>query len=196
MNNIRKKHWRGCSVAQHTTPPPSLPLRRRNVLWLFLCVVFLSSCAKIPSPNSMPAYSSSSAHVSSESAQTGLPTQRIVLSSSDRRQNITLTVEIAGDGASRERGLMLRDHLESDAGMLFIFDRPQILNFWMKNTIIPLDVLFFDDDGRFVSASTMVPCTGDPCAVYPSSGPALYALEVTEGFVTEHGVGEGWELRR
>lgn len=89
---------------------------------------------------------------------------------------------------------MFRDHLEDNAGMLFPFDPPRALSFWMKNTLIPLDVIFFDVDGKFVSVSTMVPCVEDPCAVYRSGGPAAFALEVRDGFAEEKGIGSGWKL--
>ena len=78
--------------------------------------------------------------------------------------------------------------------MLFIFSAPQQLSFWMKNTLIPLDILYFDSEGNFVSSSTMEPCTKDPCATYPSAGPAQYALEVNAGFAVENGINEAWSL--
>ena len=105
-----------------------------------------------------------------------------------------MTVEVASDSATREYGLMNRTSLDQGSGMLFVFDVPQSLSFWMKNTLIPLDVLFFTPQGAFVSASAMTPCVADPCAVYTSGGPALYALEVNVGYVEAHGVGQGWKL--
>jgi uncharacterized protein len=101
-------------------------------------------------------------------------------------------VEIADDPDERARGLMFRDHLADDEGMLFIFEREMPVSFWMKNTLIPLDIAFFDTDGRFVSAQTMTPCEADPCASYASGGPAAYALEMSAGFLERAGVGSGW----
>jgi hypothetical protein len=109
---------------------------------------------------------------------------------------LPLVVEIADDHAERARGLMFRTELARDRGMLFLFAEEQILSFWMKNTLIPLDIIFFDREGRFISAATMAPCRADPCPSYPSEGKASMALEVAEGFVAEQGIGAGWALVR
>lgn len=89
---------------------------------------------------------------------------------------------------------MERTTLAEDHGMLFVFDRPQNLSFWMKNTKIPLDIIFFDEQGYFVSMKTMTPCKKDPCNVYASDGLAQYALEVNTGFAKAHGIEQGWGM--
>lgn len=109
---------------------------------------------------------------------------------------ISVAVEIADTPALMERGLMGRKTLPDNTGMLFVFHDEKILTFWMKNTLVPLDIVFFDADGSFVSAETMVPCTKDPCTIYSSSEPAGLALEVPSGFLAKNGVGEGWMARR
>ena len=91
---------------------------------------------------------------------------------------------------------MHRTSLASDHGMLFVFDHEAPLTFWMKNTLIPLDIIYFAHDGSFVSSTTMVPCTGDPCTIYPSRAPASYALEVPAGFLQQHPVDAQWKLIR
>lgn len=98
-------------------------------------------------------------------------------------QRIELMVEVADTPEERSRGLMFREELPEGQGMLFVFDRTQTLAFWMKNTLIPLDILFFDADGFFVSAATMFPCEKDPCQMYSSGMEAQYALEVPAGFI-------------
>ena len=107
---------------------------------------------------------------------------------------LPLTLELAETDAEHASGLMFRKHLDPNAGMLFTFQEQRVLYFWMKNTFIPLDVLFFDVQGRFISSSTMTPCVADPCVTYPSDGLATYALEVNAGYAKEHGVGAGWQL--
>lgn len=92
-------------------------------------------------------------------------------------------VEIADDVNERARGLMYRDALPADYGMLFIYDQQQPLAFWMKNTKIPLDILYFDAKRKLVSIQRDIPpCSlGDRCPAYPSARPALYALELNAG---------------
>ena len=107
---------------------------------------------------------------------------------------MTLQVDVADTPEEREKGLMYRKGLAENEGMVFIFQEQQPLSFWMKNTLIPLDVLFFDAVGNFLSAQSMVPCTSDPCNLYPSGQPTKYALEVGAGFVKMKGVGEGWKI--
>ena len=92
-------------------------------------------------------------------------------------------VEIANDDAERARGLMFRDELAAGHGMLFIHDNEEPLAYWMKNTRIPLDILYFDNDLKLVSQQRNVPpCSaGDRCPSYPSDAPARYVLELNAG---------------
>jgi uncharacterized membrane protein (UPF0127 family) len=101
-------------------------------------------------------------------------------------------VEVVSDDATRERGLMFRDSMPADHGMLFVFDAMQPRVFWMKNTRIPLDILYFDNNYKLVSVQQRVPpCRSDPCAQYPSSGPAQYVLELNAGVADKLGVKPG-----
>ena len=92
-------------------------------------------------------------------------------------------VEVATTDAQRERGLMFRDELATDHGMLFVHDREEPQAYWMKNTHIPLDILYFDNARRLVSQQRDVPpCSlGDACPPYPSQAPARYVLELNAG---------------
>ena len=92
-------------------------------------------------------------------------------------------VEIADDDAERARGLMFRDLLAEGHGMLFIHDREEPQAYWMKNTRIPLDILYFDDSRMLVAQQRDVPpCSlGDACPPYPSNAPARYVLELNAG---------------
>ena len=92
-------------------------------------------------------------------------------------------VELAQDDATRARGLMFRDRMEADRGMLFIHDREEPQAYWMKNTRIALDILYFDTARRLVSQQRDVPpCSaGDACPPYPSFKPARYVLELNAG---------------
>ena len=101
-------------------------------------------------------------------------------------------VELALDEDSRMRGLMFRDSLPERQGMLFVFPQQEPQAFWMRNTRIPLDILYFDDALRFVSvAAGAPPCTTPSCPSYPSSRPARFVLELNAGHARRLGVTPG-----
>lgn len=103
-------------------------------------------------------------------------------------------IEFAITFEEQSRGLSARDHLDPDAGMLFVFSRERRLSFWMKETLIPLDLIYLDANGTVVSIHTMQPEPGVQDAFltrYTSDGPALYALEVNAGVANELGLQPG-----
>lgn len=105
------------------------------------------------------------------------------------------STELALTDEARERGLMMRTELAADASMLFIFPDTQPRWFWMKNTLIPLDILYFDSDRKLVSMQLDVPpCKADPCPSYPSDRPARYVLELPAGTARRIGAAIGDEL--
>lgn len=106
-------------------------------------------------------------------------------------------VEVADTNDERARGLMFRDSLEKDTGMLFIHASEEPQAYWMKNTHIPLDILYFNKDRKLVSAQERVPpCSaGDRCPPYPSEGAALYVLELNAGSVELFKIKAGDELK-
>lgn len=107
-----------------------------------------------------------------------------------------IEAEIADSDNERARGLMDRPLLEPGTGMLFLFEEADERVFWMKNTSIPLDILFFDADGVFVSRTTMNPCAdGDACPTYASEAPARYALEVNRDEPLTIDVADGWKVK-
>lgn len=102
-------------------------------------------------------------------------------------------VEIADDDKERARGLMFRDSMDDGRGMLFIHDEQQRLAYWMKNTRIALDILYFDSERRLVSQQRDVPpCSlGNRCPPYPSHAPAIYVLELNAGQAAKLGLKDG-----
>ncbi|NBB92937.1 MAG: DUF192 domain-containing protein [Gammaproteobacteria bacterium] len=103
-------------------------------------------------------------------------------------------VEIADDDATRAQGLMFRDELAEDRGMLFIFPDQRPRSFWMKNTRIPLDILYIDRDFEIVSISADTPpcrSRSGRCPGYPSAGPAQYVLEINGGLAARYGIEAG-----
>lgn len=105
-------------------------------------------------------------------------------------------VELATTDDTRARGLMFRDQMPADHGMLFLHDRQELQAYWMKNTKIALDILYFDEQRRLVSQQRDVPpCSaGDRCPPYPSSGPARYVLELNAGQAEKLGLQDGAEI--
>ena len=103
------------------------------------------------------------------------------------------TVEVADEGAERAQGLMFRDKMPSSAGMLFVYDAPQRAAFWMKNTLIPLDMIFADETGRVRKVhSNAIP--GDTTPIEGGEG-IQYVLEINGGLAARMGIAEGAELR-
>ena len=102
------------------------------------------------------------------------------------------TVELAETQEKQALGLMFRDSLPDDHGMLFIFPVESLRSFWMRNTRIPLDIFYFGEDLRLVSvAENARPCRTQRCPSYPSAGPAKYVLELNAGKAAELGSREG-----
>lgn len=102
-------------------------------------------------------------------------------------------VDIADDAQERARGLMFVEAMPRSRGMLFVYPEPDQLHFWMRNTLIPLDIIFADGDGVVLNvAAEAVP--GDETPL-PSEGDAQYVLEINGGMAAAMGIGPGTELR-
>jgi uncharacterized protein len=105
---------------------------------------------------------------------------------------LEITVEIASTNAESERGLMYRTKLPEKQGMYFSYDAPQDPNrvgFWMKNTLIPLDVAFFDANGVIFDIVTLQPCVTTNCPIYTTKKIYAGTLEVNKGFFGQVGMG-------
>jgi uncharacterized membrane protein (UPF0127 family) len=101
----------------------------------------------------------------------------------------TITMEIAKTEAARNQGLMYRKTMPDSCGMLFIFDNMQPLSFWMKNTILPLDIIFIDDQFKIITiAKNTVPYSEQSI---PAAGNGMYVVEVNAGFTDKYHVTEG-----
>lgn len=104
----------------------------------------------------------------------------------------TFSIELATTGQQRARGLMDRTSMPADHGMLFVFAQQSPQSFWMKDTLIPLDMLYFDKDRKLVSMQLNAPpCKGMPCPEFPSNVPAKYVLELNAGTAMKIGAKVG-----
>lgn len=100
-----------------------------------------------------------------------------------------VTAELAVSDEDRQQGLMFREGIQENQGMLFVFEDEDIHAFWMKNMRFAIDILWLDRDKRIVHIEQNVPpCAQDPCPSYPSSAPAKYVLELKSGMAQKHGL--------
>ncbi len=114
-----------------------------------------------------------------------------ILSIRTETEPATLSVRVANTDEERARGLMGVAELPSDHGMAFVWDDPVSSEFWMKNTLIPLSIAFWDSSGRIVGILDMHPCTSDTCPTYASPEPYVGAVEANLGWFGDRGVDVG-----
>lgn len=107
----------------------------------------------------------------------------------------SIGAELAVTNEERAQGLMFRERIGSDQGMLFVFEEEGIYPFWMKNTLIPLDILWLGRDRRIVHiAADVPPCTAEPCPTYGPEIPASFVLELKAGEARARGLRPGDRL--
>jgi uncharacterized membrane protein (UPF0127 family) len=120
------------------------------------------------------------------SGEEPLPTTTVTVA-----PDLKIEAELAYTDETRMRGLMFRESLPADSGMLFIFPYVDIHSFWMKNTLIPLDILWINERKEIVYFTTADPCKADPCNSYAPMQKAKYVLEVNSGFAKKHNLKVG-----
>jgi hypothetical protein len=144
-----------------------------NPLWYALLLASLISC-----------------NPDKTSAQSKLPVRTITLLGQDGKK-VPVQVEVADTDQSRTQGLMYRRSVPEGTGMLFVFDRDQVLTFWMKNTLVPLSIAYISSDGTIIDILDMEKESLKPVV---SSRSVRYALEVPQGYFTKVGIREGDRL--
>lgn len=102
-------------------------------------------------------------------------------------------VELANDDATRERGLMYRTHMPDDQGMLFSWNKQEVRTFWMRNTCIPLDMLFIAQDGTIAGVLEQVPTLNDDSRTVPC--PVSHVLELNAGYARSHSIKAGQKVK-
>ena len=106
--------------------------------------------------------------------------------------NASINAEVADTPQTSENGLMFRDSLPEDRGMLFIFEQRKTASFWMRNTKIPLSIAYVDSTGKILEIKSMEPL--DETVVPSASKQVAYALEVNRGWFGRHGIAPGAKI--
>jgi uncharacterized membrane protein (UPF0127 family) len=122
----------------------------------------------------------------SDSSPFGLKVIRLTMAST------SLFAEVADTPQTSANGLMFRDSLPDDHGMLFVFEQPQTASFWMKNTRIPLSIAYIDSGGKILEIRSLKPRDETPVA--STSGEVAFALEVNEGWFRRNGIAAGSKI--
>lgn len=165
--------------------------------WLVVSMIAAAACgspqrttiAPSPSPSESPAASTSPSALPSASAK-GLPLGDLEIGR-DGRILLKLEVEIAETPASRYQGLRNVERLESNAGMAFLFQAPSRGSFTMQDTLIPLDIAFWDQNNVIVDILHMTPCRSKPCPPYTPRTDYVAAIEMNSGLLEDSGVKVG-----
>jgi uncharacterized protein len=108
---------------------------------------------------------------------------------------VLVEVSIAETPEAQERGLMGVNDMAEDVGMVFLEPEPVQQSFWMKDTLIPLTVAFWDQEGHILATLDMEPCLAEPCTLYDPGVTWIGAVEVNQGFLAKNGVREGDTVR-
>lgn len=115
---------------------------------------------------------------------------------SQNKKIASFKVEIARTPEEHKKGLMNRNYLAKDKGMLFIFSQQKPLAFWMKNTLIPLDMIFISQDKEIISIThNAQPCHQSHCPSYYSHGQAKYVLEINGGLTAQSKIIKGLKMK-
>jgi uncharacterized membrane protein (UPF0127 family) len=174
-------------------------------LLLPLVALVLTACEAAPAarPTTAPGQAASDAGV----AQGGATTAPGMLQPSDAfdraevtfvadGRRVAMPVLVADTPELRSTGLMRREDLPADAGMIFVYDAPTEGAFWMKDTLLPLTIAFVGDDGVVQQLTDMEPCTvaDEDCRRYAAERPYRYAIEANQGYYDRHGITPGWTV--
>jgi hypothetical protein len=157
----------------------------------YLCAIALSltACTMPANGGSQPA--GCNAGAAAGQSQAGIAQVTLCITSSKKTR--AFTVEVAQTGAQQAKGLMFRTELADNAGMIFPFPEPRVASFWMKNTVIPLDIIFVRANGTIESiADNTIPYSTDPVQ---SGEPVAAVLELRGGLSAELGIAAGDQVK-
>ncbi len=162
---------------------------RRGYSVTLLALALLSGCALASNASADP--KACTAGATQEDSEAGLKQVQLCIQS--KRKMHSFVVEVAATSAEQQRGLMFRTELADNRGMLFPFRQPRMASFWMKNTVIPLDIIFVRADGIIENiAEDTIPYALDPVE---STAPVAAVLELRAGLTAELGITAGDTVR-
>lgn len=166
-------------------------------LLVVLCLL-LAGCASAEPDAAAPADAASAPAAAATGAPFGLlPSEGFVVSEVAFREgtrDIRMPVLVADQPELRMIGLMRREDLPDEAGMLFVYDTPDAGPYWMMNVTIPLSIAFVGQDGTVQQIMDMEPCAAEPCARYQPDDEYLYAVEANLGYFDSHDITPGWTM--
>lgn len=147
-------------------------------------------------PSSPTASSPTASTPTSTTTPVGTPAGPSVRFVEDGERLATVTLEVADDAGERSQGLMNRESLAPDRGMVFVYPDADRRSFWMKNTLIPLDMVFVSSNGTVINVehADVPPENSTDYGTHTSDGPAQYVVEVNRGFANETGIGPGTQV--
>lgn len=179
------------SKPQRKNSPSSRPTKRNRIVVVVVGIVLVAFALSLfLTPGERPPTSSSPSTVSSvEFMKHG----ELTFLDQNQQPVVAIDVEIADDDASREQGLMYRASMEERQGMLFVFFEDGMKSFWMKNTVLSLDILFVNAENEIITIhKNTTPFSEQE---YRSSGPARYVVEVVGGFTDRHAIRVGMKVQ-
>ncbi len=160
-------------------------MRGRTISSALLALALLSGCALASNASADP--KACTAGAPDEDSEAGLKQVQLCIQSKNKTHSFV--VEVAATSAEQQRGLMFRTELADNRGMLFPFRQPRMASFWMKNTVIPLDIIFIRADGVIENiAGDTVPYALDPVE---STAPVAAVLELRAGLTADLGIKAG-----
>ena len=171
-------------------------MKKSFVVWLFILVLIVLFISLVWDCNfEENSLIGNEGRMGEESPLTSHPSlENSVCFDNDDKDSFCIEVEIVDDVSERAKGLMFRESLSKGSGMLFVYDDVGEYSFWMKNTLIPLDMIWIDKEMRIVDIKNAVPCVVEECISYGGEVSASYVLEVNAGFVEEKGLEVGDEV--
>ena len=152
-------------------------------------LILTTGCTRPAAPTATPSFGPPQT-----TAPLILPRITITLRPPTGRPAQRIRVEDASTTDERARGLMFRSQVAPRSGMVFRYPRNNRGGYWMKNTLVPLSIAFFDADGRVLRVLDMAPCRQDPCRSYDPQVSYRGALEVNQGFFDQIGLTRGWRI--